>query len=884
VNLRCEYLKNPLGIDITKPRFSWVLESSERGEYQTAYQILVASSKEKLDENNGDKWDSGRVESDESVNVAYKGKNLSSGETCYWKMRAWDKDDSPGAWSSAATFEMSLLKSDDWKGVWVGTKKGISAPLFRKEFAIDKEIERARAYISGLGYYELYINGDKVGNHVLDPGTTYYNNDQPFELHARILYATYDVTDYLKAGRNAVGVMLGNGWYSSDGEDPPGRAPYGDRPKLMLQMNIEFTDGENVSIVTDDTWKTTSGPITENDICKGEVYDAQLEKPGWDTPNYNDSDWDKTLLVEPPGGVLTSQMIEPIRVMKTIKPVKIMEPEENVYVYDIGQNFTGWTCLRVSGQRGTEVTLKYASRVYEDNRLDQSNNGGAEQTDTYILKGEGTEVWEPRFTLHGFRYVEVTGFPGTPTLENLEGRFVRSAVETSGSFTCSNPLINQIHHNVCWTFMSSFQSIPQDAAERCERVGWLGDPGFVAEDYIHNFDTASFWTKWLDDIKDTQKPDGDVPVVSPLHWRDIYPEWPAWKSSYPLFAWYVYQYYGDERILKVHYDGMKKLVDFLSTKADNYVVSCGLGDHMEPQADGSSSFGPNHTPVPLTSTAYYYYDAWILAQAAEILGKTNDTKHYSDLAENIKDAFNEEFFTENTNQYATGSQTSNALPLYLGMVPGGREEAVAKNLVDDIMITHNGHLSTGIIGANALEQALPEYGWANVMYEIATQTTFPSWGYQVLKGATTIWECFEGCSGHSLNMKMFGSTEKFFYKALAGISPAEPGYKQIAIKPHIVGDLKDVSASIKTVRGEVKSTWKKDGNGLRLDITIPVNSQAKVSVPKMEYQNVAITESGKAIFHDGSYVGGVAGITDGSEGANYVTFDVGSGSYNFKLK
>jgi len=593
-------------------------------------------------------------------------------------------------------------------------------------------------------------------------------------------------------------------------------------------------------------------------------------------------------LVEPPGGVLTSQLIPPIRVMRTIKPVEIMEPEENVYVYDFGQNFTGWTKLRVSGPRGTEVTLKYAGRVYEDNRLDRRNNQteqtdpNAEQTDTYILKGDGTEVWEPRFTLHGFRYVEVTGFPGTPTLENLEGRFVHSAVETSGSFTCSNSLINQIHHNVCWTFMSSFQSIPQDATERYERVAWLGDPGFVAEDYIYNFDTASFWTKWLNDIKDCQKPDGDVPVVSPLHWRDIYSEMPAWKSTYPLLVWYVYQYYGDERILEEHYNGIRKLVNFLSTKADNYIVSCGLGDHMEPQVSSSSS-RPEHTPVPLTSTAYYYYDAWILFQTAEILGKTDDAKRYSDLSKNIKDAFNEEFFDESTNQYATGSQTSNALPLYLGMVPEGRQKAVAKNLVDDIMITHNGHLSTGIIGTNALEQALPEYGWANVMYEIVTQTTFPSWGYQVLKGATTIWECFEVDSKHSLNMKMFGSTEKSFYKDLAGISPASPGYKRITIKPQVVGDLEYAKASLKTVRGLVAVDWKKGDESLEMKVTIPVNTTAKISVPKIGQKEIAIMESGKALWKAGKFIEGVSGITAGNETNDYVTFDVGSGSYDFQL-
>ncbi len=374
-----------------------------------------------------------------------------------------------------------------------------------------------------------------------------------------------------------------------------------------------------------------------------------------------------------------------------------------------------------------------------------------------------------------------------------------------------------------------------------------------------------------------------MPVVSPLHWRNPYQKWPGWKSSYPLFVWYVYRYYDDERVLERHYDGLKKLVDFLGTLAEDYIISHGLGDHMEPQTK-ISSFRPRHTPISLTSTAYYYYDAWIQSQVAEILGKSDDAKRYSELAENIKDAFNMEFLDEDTNQYATNSQTSNSLPLYMGIVPEGREKAVAKNLVEDIIATHNGHLSTGIIGTNSLEQALPEYGWANVMYEITTQTTFPSWGYEVLKGATTIWETFEYCPQHCLNMKMFASVEVFLYKCLAGISPAGPGYREIAIKPHIMDDLKDVSASIETVRGLTSSNWVKDGSGLRLDVTIPVNSQAKVSVPKMGLENVTIKESGKTIWKDGSYIGGVAGVTGDSEDAWYVTFDVGSGSYSFEMQ
>jgi len=682
--MSCEYARNPLGIDTPQPRFSWILKSEKRGQMQSAYRILVASSADNLDSDMGDKWDSGKIDSGQSVNVPYQGKALSGGEKCFWKVRVWDKDGKAIAFSELATFEMGLMKKGEWQGRWIGTEKDISAPLLRKEFEVSKKIKQARVYISGLGWSELYINGKKVGDHVLDPAMTYYNKHKGLELDSRVLYVTYDVTDYLRKGRNAMGVLLGNGWYSNDGR-LVGRWPWGDSPILLLQMNIEYTDGRMVSIITDKSWKTADGPITGNEICLGEHYDARLEKTGWNNLGYDDSDWDNAVFADwdnavwadPPRGKLVSQMMPAVKVMKTIKPVNITQPADGVYIYDFGQHFSGWTRLRVSGPRGTKVIIRHAGAVYDDGRLDTRHQLGAAQTDSYILKGEGVEVWEPRFTLHGFRYAEITGFPGTPKLENLEGRFARNSVEISGSFECSNPLLNQIHRNVCWTFMASFQGILQCAADRDERISWLGDPGFVAEDYIYNLNTALFWAKWLNDIKDSQMPNGDVPVATPLTSGEPYHRyhpWPCWKSTYPLFVWYLYQYYDDERILATHYDGIAKLVKFLGTLADNYIISDGLGDHMEADRDsGKSNFYPKHTPVSITSTGYYYFDTWILAQAAKILGKTDDYERYSTLAGKIKNAFNEKFLNKQTNQYATGSQTSNAMALHLGLVPEDRK-------------------------------------------------------------------------------------------------------------------------------------------------------------------------------------------------------------------
>jgi alpha-L-rhamnosidase len=903
--LKCEHLTNPLGIEAAQPRLSWVLESNQRGQAQTAYQILAASSPARLESNNGDKWDSGKIASDNSVGVPYKGKTLASAERCYWKVRVWDKDGKPSDYSDVAFFEMGLLRQNDWHGKWIGSKKGISSPLLRKEFRLEKTVKRGRVYISGLGYHELYVNGRRVGDNFLEPASTYYTNDQPFKLNSRVLYLSYDVTELLKAGPNAVGVMLGHGWYSAEadlGPELPNRAPYGDQPSLILQMNVDFEGSGNFSLATDENWKVAAGPITYNDLAHGESYDARLEQLGWNVPGFDDASWEKATLVKPPGGSLIAELLPPIRVVETLKPVRMLTTKipyndgTNV-VYDFGQNFSGWTKIRVSGPRGTKITLKYGSRIYpEDDTLDARSNlwhDSARQTDSYILKGEGIEEWEPRFTLHGFRYVEVEGFRHPPSIKSIEGRVVRSTVESTGAFDCSNDLINKIHHNIQWTFMSSFQGLPQDAADRSERVAWLGDASFVAEDYIYNYDVAGFWEKWLNDIRDSQKDDGAVPVVSPMHWRSLYLMWPPFMSTYVLQVWYLYQYYADTRVVQEHYDSLTKLVEFFGKNASNYIILHGLGDHMEPQDDGYSRALPLHTPPALTSTAFYYYDAWILSQLAAALGKTDDAKRYSELAQNIKGAFNRKFLDNASNQYATGSQTSNALPLYFQMVPEERIDAVMKNLVDDIVAKRNGHLSTGIIGSNALAQVLPRYGAAEVMYQIATQSTFPSLGYQVSKGATTLCETYECNPWLSQNMKMLGSVDKFFYRDLAGVRLASPGFRRIIIKPQVVADLKHVSASLQTVRGLIGVEWVKADNvggvfseaySMDLSISLPVGTEADISVPKLGLTDVEVTEGDKILWRANAYVAGVPGITSGLESADSITFHAGSGSYKFSVR
>ena len=892
--LKCEYAVCPIGIDNVRPRFSWLLSSEDRGQAQTAYRVLVASSRQNLDADTGDKWDSGMVESDRSVNVIYDGSALTSGETCWWKVKVADADGAESEWSEPATFEMGLLDEADWRGDWIESDPHLSSPLFRKTFHLSQTAARARVHICGLGYYELYVNGRKVSDRLLDPATTYYHNDQPYEVRDRVLYVTHDVTEFLRAGENAIGIMLGNGLFSIEPDIPHApshREPYGDMPRVLMQMNVECDGGENVSVVTDDSWAYAGGPILYNDYCNGEVYDARLEKPGWDLPDYDEAGWVKANIAPAPGGALTAHPLEPVRVMQTIPSVKL-EQRYWSHQADFGQNISGWTRIRVSGPRGTRITLRHGTAVDSGGALDARSNLHnlgpahiAHQQDTYVLNGDGVEVWEPRFTMHGFRYVDITGVTDKVTLESIEARHVRTSAETVGSFTCSNDLLNKIHSNCVWTFASSMQGYPQDAADRSERVGWLGDP--IPDDFTNNFDSALFWSKWALDIDDAQWPDGNLPFICPVHWRNtgtFYGTMPVWLSTLPIIVWGVYETYDDVQILERHYDCIVKLLGYFAGTAKDHILPYGLGDHMEPQETGLSNFSPLRTPAPLTSTAYYYHDALIAARSADLIGKPDEAQHHRELAEKIKQAFNGEFFDAEKKQYATGSQTANAIALLFNLVPEEHTDAVFANLVSNIE-GRDGHLFTGMLGTNALVNVLPRFGTTDVMHRIATQTTFPSWGYMVESGATTLWETWDGKPEllNSRNMKLLGSVDKFFYKDVAGIASAAPGFRRIRVRPGVVGDLTSAKASIKSVRGLISVEWQKGDGSLMMKVTIPANTTAEVHVPKLGMNDVTISESGTALWKSGAMAESVPGVTDGAESDDCVVLNVGSGSYEFEL-
>ncbi|MEM2889239.1 MAG: family 78 glycoside hydrolase catalytic domain [Candidatus Bathyarchaeia archaeon] len=880
MGLLCEYCVDPIGIDVARPRFSWKLIHDERGRMQTSYQILVASSEEKLHRNIGDVWDSGKVNSSQSVNVEYGGKPLESRKTYYWKVRWWDDKNHVSPYSKIAKFETSLLSIEEWKAKWI-----TGGNLLRKEFILKGKVEWARAYVTGLGYYELRINGRRVGDRQLDPGWTDYEKI--------VLYSVYDVKEVLNEGKNAVGIMLGNGRYNVKQHRRNFHKHYGE-PITILQIEVQLADGSREIILTDDSWKTSKGPIVDDDIYDGEVYDARLEKDGWDKPGYDDSTWENAKIAKPPGGRLRSQgTFPPIRAVRTLQPTSLNNPRPDVYVFDFGQNFTGWVRLTVTGPRGTKVNLRYSELLNPDGTINVAPNRMANATDTYILKGQEIEVYEPRFTYHGFRYVEVTGFPGVPNINSLQGVVVHSDVESVGSFSCSNQLINKIHKNTLWGQVSNLMSIPTDCPQRDERMGWMGDAQLSAEEAILNFGMATFYHKWVQDIKASQKEDGSLSDVVPPYWS-LYPADPAWGTACIIIPWNMYLYYGDKRVLEENYDVMKGWVEFLSSKSEDHILKFSkYGDWCPPAQVKSLT-----TPGEVVSTLCYYEDIQLLSRIAHVIGRFEDSEKYAKLAEKVKEAFNKKYFKDDCyaplkeileQVLATDfSQTANCVPLYLDMVPFDKKEQVVKRLLHDLTITHDYHLDTGIVGTRYLLDALTKCGYAEVAYKIVSQTTYPSWGYMLREGATTLWERWEYLTGSGMNSHnhiMFGSVDAWFYKALAGLNvdPLNPGFEKVIVKPHVIGDLKFVSASLRTIRGLVVSKLHKSEESLTLEVTIPTNSTGEVHVPTIALKNPVITEGEGPVWKDENFVQTVQGIKSAKRVGDYVVFQVESGTYTFKV-
>ncbi len=888
VEALCEYQRNPLGIDVTAPRFSWILRHTGRGQRQSAYRIRVASTLSRLESGRADLWDSGRIRSAQSVNVPYGGRALRSGTAYHWNVCAWDRGGRRRAQGETASFEMGLLHARNWRTGWFGCSGATSGEgvLFRREFAFPGEVTRARVYISGLGYYELSINGRKVGDHVLDPGWTEYSKTA--------LYVTYDIAPYLMQGTNAVGVMLGSGWHGE--------------PLLLLQMDIALADGSHVVLQdAEGSWQTTGAPVVRNSIYGGEVYDARLELPGWDMPGFRTDPrvWANARRVEGPGGKLKAQMLEAIKVVRTVKPVRITRPQPGVHIVDFGQNFSGWCRLSVQGPRGTSVVMRHAEVLSADGTVNQENLRTARATAVYVLKGGGGETYEPRFTYFGFRYVEVTGFPGELTPEDLTGCVVRSSVDTSGEFSCSNALFNRIQSNIVWTEGNNLHSLPTDCPQRDERMGWLNDMTVRAEEAIYNFSMVRLYTKWMRDIRDAQDPvTGAIADTAPFLWGGR-PGDPV--DCYLFVAWFLYLYYGDARILEEYYDSMKRWVDFLGRQADDLIVPyTRYGDWCTPikdclPADTSDipeeSRGavvrlgsyPRATPGALISTAYYHYNALILSRIAERTGNGRDSRRYAALARRIASALNKRFFDPDTGNYATGSQGSNTLPLFLGIVPRQQRHLVLRNIVQDIVEKHGGHLNAGNQCTKYMFEVLTELGAGDVAYGMMNRTTYPSWGYMIEHGATTIWERWEELTGPGMNSHdhpMLGAVGAWFYKYLAGLQadPRSPGWQSFQVRPHVLSDLGSVTATIRTVRGRISVAWERKPGQLTLDVCVPVNSSARIHIPLLGSTHAQVSEGDTPLWDGTKGSEGIAGLRRVRQVDGYLAVDAGSGSYHFAVR
>lgn len=956
--LRCEYHPAPLAVDTTRPRLSWIVTSNRRGARQTAYRVLAARSRAALLSGKADLWDTGRVASDESLHIEYRGKPLTSTMECWWQVMVWDGQGRASAWSAPARWSMGLLKRSDWKAKWIGCEVDRSmaddptylpAPLLRREFRVAGKVRRAVVYATAAGLYELYLNGQRVGQDFFTPGWTEY--------HKRLYYQAYDVTGLLRNGRpNAIGAILGDGWY---GLHHSGRG----RLALKAQLMIEYASGRREIIATDASWKTTDrSPVRTSDIYNGETYDARLAPTGWTRAGYDDRAWkpvvldfagqtaavwkdvtdtvaarvrDNRLTIrasndlfgDPRYGVVKALRVryrqglrmaekrvnegqtltlgngrDPLAILKAeygadttpsevrqavlqahpgapvrrtdeLRPRTIAEPKPGVYVYDLGQNMVGWVRLRVQGAAGTTVTLRFAEMLNPDGSIYTANLRGAKCTDRYTLRGGGVEIWEPKFTFHGFRYVEVTGYPGRPGKDAVRGIVLGSDCGITGAWTSSNPLLNQLYHNIVWGQKGNYLEVPTDCPQRDERMGWSGDAEVFVGTGAYCMDTASFFTAWMRTFNDSQRADGAYPDVSPKFGGVS----PAWGDAGVICPWTLYEQYGDVRMLRDHYDGMKRWVEYLRQHSkDGIRPAEGYGDWLNVQ---------DNTPKEVISTAFYARSADLLSRAATVLGKKVDAIRYQQLRDQIARAFTRDFVTkaggpDKPGSIRGGSQTAYLLALEFDLLPNELRGAAFARLIENLD-AHGNHLTVGFVGVDHLLPVLSRFGRSDLAWRLLTNTTYPSWLYSVTQGATTIWERWDGWRHdkgfqdpgmNSFNHYAFGACGKWMFSDAAGIAAEEPSFRRIRIRPTAGSDLTYVQGRYDSIRGPIVSRWRRQADRLEIAVTIPANTRALVYVPASG-PGVVREGAGPAVrAQEVRYVGMARG---------YAVFDVGSGSYRF---
>lgn len=852
--LRCEHQTDPIGLGEPLPRLSWELRDARIGALQTAYEL----------EFDGDAaWHPGRVEGDQSVDVVYSGPRLESRFRCTWRVRIWDQNGEPTEWSDPARMEMGLLQPSDWSARWIGgpmvggTHTSSPCPFVRREFTVTKPVVRARLYASALGCYEPYLNGERVGDVEFAPGWTDY--------HRRIQYQTYDVGHLLRPGTNAIGAILGDGWYCGFVGMSP-RQQYGDRPKFLAQLEVDYSDGTRQVVATDSDWSVAYGPILESDLLMGESYDARLEMDGWSSPGTPLGCWLPVSLFEEPAARLVAPPGPPVRRQERLSPIADPQRLPNgSWLFDLGQNMAGRVELRVAEPRGRTITLRHSEILDEQGRPYYANLRAAKATDRYTPKGEGIEVYQPRFTFHGFRYVEVSGLSEPPGRDVVAGIVLHSDIRPSGSFECSDPLVNQLQHNIRWGQKGNFLEVPTDCPQRDERLGWTGDAQVFVRTAAHNHDVQGFFTKWLDDIADAEaRCPGQVPPVVP-HLEIVGPDGgPAWADAAVICPWTVYRCYEDTRILERHYELYRRFVDWLESESKDLIRAydgCawqGFGDWLSIEAE---------TPKDLIGTAFLAYSARIVSKIARALGRTSDAARYEDLANRVKTAFERRFVTE-AGVVATASQTCCVLALHFGLVPAKLRATVLETLVRDIE-RRGTRLSTGFVGCSYLPFVLSDNGRSDVAYALLEQTRWPSWLYAVTQGATTIWERWDGWTHdrgfqdpgmNSFNHYAYGSVGEWLYRVCAGLDldPDVPGYRRLWIRPTPGGSLTRARATLHTPYGLAESGWARNDGACSVRIVVPPNTSARVDLP--------------------------GDATDGPVGAQRLSersFDVEAGTYDF---
>ena len=838
VDLRCDYAVNPLGVDSPKPRLFWKLASGSQR--QTAYEILAASSAKNLARYEADVWDSGKVDSDETIQIQYAGKELTPSEQIFWKVRVWDENGKVSKWSQPATWTMGIFNDSDWQAKWIGAADtNLPSLLLRREFVVNAGLKRALVNVCGLGQYELTLNGKKVGEDFLSPGWTKYDQT--------CLYDTHDITADLKRGKNAVGLELGNGMYNvlGGGRFTKFKGSFGPQ-KAIAQLRLEYENGLVEFISTDGSWRTAPSPITFSSIYGGEDFDARLVQRGWNKPDFDDSDWLHAKVVDGPGGQLRglSCAAPPIREFEIHRPVAMHTLTNGDVVFDLGQNASHVPKISVTGPAGSQVRLIPSELVGDDGAINQSSMGAGHRGSLwceFTKATDGVETWSPKFFYVGCRYVQAHFTPATtngalPKIKSLTGVVVNSSSEPVGEFACSNPLFNRIRNLVRWAQRSNMVSLMTDCPHR-EKLGWLEEDHLNGPALRYEFDLAQLFTKTMNDIADSQLTNGLVPTTAPEytifrsktdtnHLRNDFGDSPEWAATFIIVPWQQYEFDGDSHLLRTHYDAMKNYLTYFGSRADNYIVNYGLGDWYDvgPKKPGISQL----TPIALTATAFYFQDAEIMAHVAALLGKDDDTKHFSQLAEKIRVAFNEKFFNTTNGTYATSSQCANAIPLVMGLCETSNRAAVVDAIVRDVRARGNA-LTAGDVGYRYLLRALADGGRSDVIFDINNQTNQPGYGMQLAKGKTSLTEAWDG--GSSQNHFMLGQIQEWFYHDLAGIRSDGNGFKTITIAPQPVGDVTWVKASYNSIRGKIASDWKRDGDHFTLQVMIPPNTTATVFVP-----------------------------------------------------